>query len=84
MTSWEGYTKLIGSCDIDKWTIVRTLHFDPLSLNSYTQSTKSLGMSVKMFPNFIPHLLGNHIQFVKPLHVSRKEKVMNSVTPHPE
>ena len=53
---------------------MRTLYFGPESQGNYFQSLKSLGMSVEMLPHFISHLLGNYIQFVKPLHVSEKKK----------
>ena len=75
MTSWEGHTKSSEwGGDSDKWTSVRTLHFDPQSLNNYTQPPKSLSMSVEMFPNLISYLLGNHTQIVKPIHMDKKKK----------
>ena len=61
MTSWEGHTKSSEwGGDSDKWTSVRTLHFDPQSLNNYTQPPKSLNVSVEIFPNLVSHLLCNH------------------------
>ena len=74
MTSLDGYTKLIRSCDIDTRTIVSTLHLCPQSLGNDIQSPKSLDMSVEMLPHFISHLLSNYIQIVKPLHVSKEKK----------
>ena len=71
MTSLDGYTKLIRSCNIDTRTMVRTLHLRPQSLGNDIQSPKSLDMSVEVLPHLISHLLGNYIQFVKPLHVSK-------------
>ena len=74
MTSLDGYTKLIRSCDIDTRTIVSTLHLCPQSLGNDIKSPKSLDISVEVLPHFISHLLGNYIQFVKPLHVSEEQK----------
>ena len=61
MTSLDGYTKLIRSCDIDTRTIVRTLHLCPQSLGNDIQSPKSLDMSIKVLSHSLSPLLGNYI-----------------------
>ena len=69
-TPWEVRAKLIGSAGV---SYKRTTHFDPQSLNNYTQPPKSLNKSVEMLPKIHLLLLVDHTQSVKPLHVSEEK-----------
>ena len=71
MTPWEGHTRLIG---LDGVSYKGTTHFNPQSLNNYTQPPKSLIKGVEMFPSLISHLLVNHTQIVKPTHMNKMQK----------
>ena len=75
-TPWEVHTRLIGS---DGVSYKGTTHFDPQSLNNYTQPPKSLIKSVEIFPNFISYSLGDHTQSVKPLYMIKEKSIENTL-----